>query len=84
MNIYSVKDIKADRYQGLVLFPNDDMAKRAFTQAVNSPDSHGLLSEFPEDVQIYRFGTFDDHSGIIEYKSEFLWNGSDLKRGSNG
>lgn len=80
MNIYSIKDIKADRFQGLVCFPNDSMAKRAFASAVNSPDVHGLLSEYPEDCQIFRLGTFNDKIGELIYDPHFLWNGTDLKK----
>lgn len=79
LNLYSIKDIKANRFQGVVPFPNDDMAKRAFTSAVNSSESAGLLSQYPEDVQIFRLGSFDDVSGEIQSKQEFLWNGLDLK-----
>lgn len=79
MKLYSVKDIKADRFNGPIMFPNEAMARRAFASAVNS-DHPGLLSDYPEDAQIYCVGSFDDHSGAITPENTFVCTGLDLKK----
>lgn len=79
MFLYSVKDIKADRFNGPIMFPNEAMARRAFASAVNS-DHPGLLSDYPEDAQIFCVGSFDDHSGEIVPQNIFVCTALDLKR----
>lgn len=77
LNLYSVRDVKANRFSGVIAFPNDEMAHRAFKSAVNTKNG-GLLSEFPEDAQIHRLGKFDDEKGVLYPDQEFLWNGTDF------
>lgn len=79
VTIYSVFDDKAKHFQGLVCFPNDDLAKRAFGLAVNSGENGSLLAMFPEDSKIMKVGEFDDESGLIVPKLEKFCTGLDLK-----
>lgn len=81
IDIYSVKDVKAGRFLGLNLFPGRPVAIRAFGSAVNSKEGGNLLSDFPEDAQIYKLGEFNDESGEISYAEEFIMNATELKRG---
>lgn len=78
IELFSVKDTKAGRFTGVVMFPNRQVARRAFTTAVNDKASQSLLSQYPEDAQIFCVGTFDDESGELVQTSEFVCNALDL------
>ena len=78
IELYSVKDVKANRFTGVVMFPSEAVAIRAFTTAVNQGDSGTLLKEYPEDAQIFRVGTFDDESGVITGETVFIKNATEL------
>lgn len=78
IELYSVKDVKANRFTGVVMFPSEAVALRAFTTAVNQGDSGTLLKEYPEDAQIFRVGTFDDESGVVSGETVFIKNATEL------
>lgn len=81
LHVFSVKDEKAGCFVGgLQLFPNESVALRAFTAAVNDRNGQNLLSVFPEDSSIFKIGTFDDQSGVFTPKLEFFKPAIDLKR----
>jgi len=64
LNVYSVFDVKAAVYANPFYMPNDLVAIRGFTGAVNSPDS--MLYKHPEDYMLYRLGSFNDSIGLLE------------------
>lgn len=78
IELFTVKDVKAGRFTGVVMFPNRQVALRAFSTAVNDKSSQSLLSQYPEDAQIFCVGTFDDESGELIQTSEFVCNALDL------
>lgn len=63
LNVYSVFDVKAAVYANPFYMPNDAVAVRGFTGAVNSPDT--MLYKHPEDYMLFRIGTFDDSVGLL-------------------
>lgn len=77
--IYSVEDVVAKRYNGLVAFPNEELARRTFATAVNSKESSSLLAMYPADSRIECLGTFDDETGEIVFEKKHFCFGSDLK-----
>ena len=79
INVYSIRDVKAGKYNGLICFPNDEMAKRAISSAVNYGSQGTLLHEYPEDVQVFKVGSFDEDTGAINSLSEFICNAVDLR-----
>lgn len=76
--LYSVKDNVAGVFLPPVTFPSRAVALRAFSTAVNSGDKNSLLSAYPKDASIYFVGIFDDKTGFIEPKCDFIVNCVDL------
>ena len=61
-NIYVIRDYKVG-YTNLVLDLNDAVAVRGF-KSVLTPDS--LQYNNPKDFALFKVGTFDTETGIIE------------------
>nr|QJB20854.1 MAG: nonstructural protein [Microvirus sp.] len=64
--LYSVRDSKAEYFEGIFPAKTHGEAERGFTTAVNDPKS--TISKFPEDYDLYYLGEFDDHTGKISAK----------------
>lgn len=62
--IYSIRDVKAGEYLGLVIFRNEAEAQRFYLQTVT--DKRGHMWKFPRDYAIYELGGVDVVSGVIE------------------
>lgn len=77
--IYAVRD-NLIGYLSITLEQNDPAALRDFSAAVNSPDSRLFVK--PEDYRLYRVGTFDTDTGIIEAESSpsLIGEGGSLMR----
>lgn len=58
--IFTIHDAKAAAYLPPFILPNAEMAKRIFTDCVNSEDHQ--FAKHPEDYTLFRLGTFDDNS----------------------
>lgn len=63
-NVYVVRDIAAKLYHQPVLSDTDVTALRSFSMACKNPDS--FLAKFPADHELWRVGTFDLESGLLE------------------
>lgn len=72
MQVYSILDLKAGAFCTPFFLTNDNLARRAFGDAVL--DSSTGVNKHPEDYNLYRIGEFDDNSGeLIKIKCpEFL------------
>lgn len=66
--IFSVYDNVAKAFIPPFFLPNEDMAKRAFSDAVN--DEKHQFSQHPEDYSLYAVGSFDDTNGMITEYAE--------------
>lgn len=63
INIYSVKDSKAQTYGNPFYAVNNGTAIRSFEQAASDPST--TISQYPGDFALYQIGCFDDESGEI-------------------
>ena len=64
INIYAIKDAKADAFLNPFFKPNDAMAERDFANAC--ADENSMFARNPEDFQIYHIGEFDDESAEVK------------------
>lgn len=64
MNIYALRDVKADTYIALHTVQSDVLAQRSLTEALANPNSD--LARYPEDYQLYQLGEWDSNSGEIK------------------
>lgn len=65
VNVYSVKDIKANIWGSPFFQRNDVTAIRALRNEVNADNSASLIATNPEDFEIYRVGVFDENTGAL-------------------
>lgn len=70
LSIYSIKDVKVDAFMPLFVMQSDVMAFRAFHQLVS--DDKTQVSKYPADFALYRLGTFNDATGVVLSRVEFL------------
>lgn len=64
LGVYSVRDAKLEGFLQHQCFPSKGVAIRAFTEAVNTPESP--FNKNPEDYALFYFGTFDDLNGKFD------------------
>jgi len=76
LKMYSTLDIKAKCYLRPFCAINDSMAHRAFGDAVI--DASTPLHAHPEDYQLFSIGEFDDITGVITRKVEFICKALDF------
>lgn len=74
LKIYAVKDTVAGAYMNPFYLNNDEVAKRSFKQACM--DENSQYHKIAKDLQLYRLGTFNDETGEIKAKVEFLASGN--------
>jgi hypothetical protein len=70
LNVYSVFDSKAGAYIPPFFMQNDGVARRAFGDAAN--DVNHKFCAHAEDYTLFRLGTFDDATGVIELEDTHL------------
>lgn len=76
LGIYAIKD-KLQGYITVMLYVNDDVAKRDFAYSVNNTPQMAYQAA---DIDLYRVGTFDNKSGEIvpEKTCVFICNGREV------
>lgn len=78
MTIYGTKDVKIG-FNSPFLQHNDSVAIRTFEAAVN--DERGAYYQYPQDLELWKLGEFDEVTGIITgIKPEYIIGGKDVKR----
>ncbi len=78
--LYSIKDTKAD--MGLPFAQmNDHVAMRTFKTLVN--DEKQELSKYPEDLELYKIGSYDTATGQLTSEIKYLCRGTDVKEINN-
>lgn len=75
--IYAIKDTKVGFMQPFIQV-NDAVAVREFTNIVNSGNS--VVSANYTDMELYRIGSYNQDTGLIESKVDFVVKGADVKR----
>lgn len=73
LEIYAIKDTVVGAMLNPYLQHNDAECKRTVKIALNTPGNN-TLKENAKDKQLWKLGTFDDVTGEIESKVEFLAN----------
>lgn len=77
MILYTIKDDKAQSFQGCYSFVNDAIAVREFHSAyVNQ--KLGLMNECPQDFALYAVGVLDDNTGAIKPEVRLVKNFADF------
>lgn len=76
-NLYAIKDEKAMNMYQPFLMNNDNLAIRGFQTLVND---HGKsdISMYTADFDLFKLGTFNNETGEIISKVEFLCNGANF------
>jgi len=59
-NVFTIYDAKAEAYLPPFILPKISMAKRTFSDCVNSSDHQ--FGAHPEDYTLFTIGTFDDET----------------------
>jgi len=76
-NIYTIYDEKAAAYLVPFFLPRDGMAKRTFSDCVNSKDHQ--FGAHPHDYTLFRLGQWDDGSATIELDTHSVSLGNGLE-----
>lgn len=76
--MFAIMDGKAKAFLQPFCMMTEAMAVRSFKSAVNTPDHD--FCKFSEDFTLFRVGTFDDATGVIEpLGPEVVCNGIQVK-----
>lgn len=76
IKIYAIKDTKIG-FMNPFLNHNDGTAIREFTNGANEPTKNAINTN-PEDKELWALGEYDDQTGIIESKVNFLIKANDV------
>ena len=60
--VFSIYDNKASAFASPFLQANEEMALRGIRTVISSQPEQ-MMSQYPEDFELYYLGTFDDQSG---------------------
>ena len=78
LDIFAVKDVKTNAFLKPFFVQNEAVMQRAMTDAKN--DENSTISMHPEDYQVFKLGTYDDNTGVIEADAPtFKLNVSELE-----
>lgn len=64
LRVYSIRDAKAEVFNQPWFAKTHGEAERNFAQLTR--DSKSMVSQFPEDYDLYYLGTYDDNTGMVE------------------
>lgn len=64
LEMFTIRDIKADAFLQPFFTPNKAMALRAFGNAINDPKTQ--FNANPEDYSLYHIGAFDEAVGRVD------------------
>lgn len=73
LHIYAVRDTVNGAFMNPFYLNNDEVAKRSFKMACEDENSNYF--KIRKDLQLFKLGTFNDESGEITHKLEFIQNG---------
>lgn len=80
MNIYTIKDAKAEFYMSPFYARAHGEAIRTFSNAVNTKHENNQINLSPADYSLFFVGSFDEQTGEIEATPpHHLGNGLDFK-----
>lgn len=81
MEIYVIRDNRANSYNTPFFQPTDIHAMRAFKTEVNRAHEANMIYLYPEEFDLCHIGTFDEKNGKLQPETarELLANGASLK-----
>lgn len=62
MRVYSILDVKARAFGQLLVFNNDEMARRAMS---SPPPADSEVAKWPGDFHMFYVGSFDTDNGVL-------------------
>lgn len=77
LKIYAVKDVVVGNFMLPFYLHNDNEAKRSFNLAINSQTQ---IAQNWKDLQLFSIGEWNDETGEITNKVEFIANGAEYKK----
>ena len=75
MELYCVKDVKSG-YMNPFPMQNRGVALREFAASVMS--RQGIFEKYPEDMEFWQIAEYDNDSGVITPKLEFVVSARDF------
>lgn len=78
---YAIRDNLANSFLTPVLFDNENVAIRWFTDVVNSKDQNEVIYNNPGDFELWKLGVYDNISGNIAANLDKLATGLSVKKG---
>lgn len=64
--VFSVRDVRSAFFGVPLIFPNETLACRAFTEVVNADPSSNFYAARPRDFELFHIASFDDESGRFD------------------
>lgn len=77
--IYSIRDLKMNKYGLPYSAANNDIAKRMLASTMWNGKNQ--LNMFAEDFQLFKLGSYDDDTGELITENEFICNATEFKKG---
>jgi len=77
--MFAIYDEKAECYKPPFYLPTVGLAIRSFTDLCNTPET--TINMYPSDFKLYKLGTFDDNTGLIDQliPAQLIGNASEYK-----
>lgn len=64
--IFAVRDRASDTFGNPMFVPSRGQAIRSFADEVNRVSSENILSQHPEDFDLYELGFYDDDTALFD------------------
>lgn len=78
---YAIKDNLAEVFLTPILFNNENVAIRWFSEVVNSKEENRTIYNNPGDYELWKIGVFNDQTGEITPMLDKMATGLSVKRG---
>lgn len=78
---YAIRDNLANSFLTPVLFDNENVALRWFTDVVNSKEENQVIYNNPGDFELWKLGAYDNITGNIVGNLDKLATGLSVKKG---
>lgn len=75
LNIYAIKDTVQQAFMNPFYLQNDQIAMRSFKNTIQS-ETMNQIKMNAKDMQLYKLGEFEEETGLIISKIEFLVDGN--------
>lgn len=79
-NYYAIYDTVSELYMTPILFQNDKMALRWFSDVINNKQANETIYNNAADFELFKLGIYDNATGIIDSEMHKLANGLTLKK----